>query len=151
MSYDEYKQKTLFDHINQIKTEKNINYYNNLNEIDKKNFNQYLILTGLSMNENYIDEISYILKYVNTIPNIQFYKMCCDIIPYDKTFSKWIKSKKIKFNFELINYISKYYEIGIDDATEYCQIMYNKNIDELKLILQKFGLDDKKIKQLLVI
>lgn len=149
MKCDTYAQKTLFDHINQIKTEKNINYYDSLNDVEKKNFNQYLILTGLSMNAKYIDEVSIISKYINIIPNKQFYKVCCDIIPYDKMFNKWIKSKKRKFNIELINYISRYYEVGMADATEYCELMFDKNINNIKLILYKFGLTDKKIKEIL--
>lgn len=145
-----YKSKSLFDHINEIKTQKRNDYYDLLNEQEKKNFNQYLILIGLSMNKNCIEEVSLIFKYINIIPNKQFYKICCDIIPYNNSFNKWIKSKKNKYNDELLILISKYYEISLNDASEYCDLMVNtNNTIEIKNILYKFGLNDKDIKKIL--
>lgn len=147
--HKDYKQKTLFDHINQIKTEKSNDYYDNLSESEKKNFNQYLILIGLSMDKECINEISIISKYLNIIPNREFYKVCCDIIPYNKNFNRWIKSKKININDEILKFISKYYEISLSDACDYYHLMANSNnLNEVKNILSKYGLSDKEIKKI---
>lgn len=148
----EYKQKSLFDHLNQIKTEKRIDYYDLLNEDEQKNFNQYLILIGLSMDKECIEEVSFISKYLYIVPNKQFYKICCDLIPYSKSFNKWIKSKKNKFDNKLLNLISKYYEISLNDSIEYCELMFNtNNLDKIENILSKFGLADKDIKKMLIL
>lgn len=153
MSFNkDYKQKSLFDHINQIKTEKRNDYYDNLSDEEKKNFNQYLILVGLSMDKEYINEISIISKYLNIIPNKQFYKICCDIIPYNKNFNKWIKSKKLNINNEALKFISKYYEISLSNAYDYYNLMLStNNLNEIKNILSKYGLTDKQIKKMLSI
>ena len=99
----ESKGKSLFDHLNEIREGKSVDYYDSLTEQEKKTFNQYVILMGLSMDKECIEEVSYISKYLNLIPDKQFYKVCCDIIPYGKKFSKWIKSSKVKFDKEIIN------------------------------------------------
>jgi len=78
----EIKSKSLFDHINEIREGKSENYYDELTEGEKKSFSQFVILIGLSMDKDCIDEIAVISKYVNIIPNKQFYKVCCVIIPY---------------------------------------------------------------------
>lgn len=145
----EIKSKSLFDHINQIKRDKNPNYYDELTDQEIKGFNQYVILMGLSMNRECIDEVSYLSKYLNIIPNKQFYKMCCDVIPYDKKFHKWIKNTNEKINNEIVEKVAQYHEVGWEDARQYCDVLIDSNIDELKNILSKFGLNDKEIKGLL--
>jgi hypothetical protein len=145
----EIKQKGLFDHLNQIRGLKNPDYYDSLTEHEKKTFNQYVILMGLSMDKECIEEMSYLSKYLNIIPNRQFYRVCCDMVPYGKKFGKWIKNSKVKLNKELVTKIAEYFEIGISDARDYCEIMIESNVDELKAILSKFGLSEKEIKGLL--
>jgi Bacteriophage clamp loader A subunit len=143
----EIKNKGLFDHLNEIREGKSADYYNNLTEQEKKTFNQYVILMGLSMDKECIEEVSYISKYLNLMPDKQFYKVCCDIIPYGKKFSKWIKSSKVKFDKEIINKLSIYYKIGGDEANEYCEILVQN--DKLLEILSKFGMTEKEVKKLL--
>jgi hypothetical protein len=147
----EIKSKSLFDHINEIREGKSENYYDELTEGEKKSFSQFVILIGLSMDKDCIDEIAVISKYVNIIPNKQFYKVCCDIIPYGKKFCKWIKNSKHKINKELIDTISLYYEIGTDEASEYCELMMieESGITEICNILTKYGKSDKEIKAIL--
>ena len=55
-SKSENKSKSLFDHLNQIRGEKDETYYKLLTEDEKKGFNQYIILTGLSMDKSCIEE-----------------------------------------------------------------------------------------------
>jgi len=147
----EIKSKSLFDHLSEIRERKNPDYYDNLTEGEKKTFNQYVILMGLGMDKDCIDEVSYISKYFNIVPDKQFYKICCDIIPYGKKFCKWIKNSKEKINKDLIDKISLYYEIGKDDAIEYCELMFNSEtgLKAIVDILTKYGLTEKEIKVIL--
>jgi hypothetical protein len=144
------KYKSLFDHLNEICEGKRDDYYDNLLDIEKKNFNQYIILIGLSMNKDCIDEISYISKYTGIIPDKQFYKVCCDLLPLGKKFSKWIKNVN-SVNKELIAIVSLFYEIGKSDAIEYCDVMCNTELGILEItnILNKYGKTAKEIKEIL--
>jgi hypothetical protein len=144
------KYKSLFDHLNEICEGKRDDYYDNLLDIEKKNFNQYIILIGLSMNKDCIDEISYISKYTGIIPDKQFYKVCCDLLPLGKKFSKWIKNVN-SVNKELIAIVSLFYEIGKNDAIEYCDVMCNTELGILEItnILNKYGKTAKEIKEIL--
>jgi hypothetical protein len=148
---EEIKSKSLFDHINEIRENKTPDYYDNLTEEEQNQFNQFVILMGLSMDRDCINEIAIISKYLNIIPNKQFYKVCCDIIPRGKKYCKWIKNKKDKLDKELINILSLYYEIGKNDAIEYCEILMNSDngIFDLTNILTKYGKSDKEIKAIL--
>jgi hypothetical protein len=141
------KCKSLFDHLNQIREEKNPEYYMLLTEQEKKSFNQYMILMGLSMDSNCIEEISVISKYLELIPNNQFYKVCCDIIPRGRKFSKWIKRTKGIVDIEILRKISQYYEVSISIAREYYEVL--AGVDGISKILSKYGLTEKEIKTLL--
>jgi len=144
------KLKSLFDHLNQIRMDKSPDYYDNLTDVEKKGFNQYVILMGLSMDKSCIEEVSLLSKYLNIIPDRQFYKVCCDLIPTTKKFSKWIKNTTDKANSELVEYIAKYFEVGITDAKNYCNRMIETgNENEIVSILEKYGLTEKEIKGLL--
>jgi len=146
----EDKSKSLFDHLNQIRFGKDPNYYNELTESEKKGFSQFIILTGLSMDKTCIEEVSTISKYLNLIPNEHFYKLCCALIPSNQKFSKWIKNNTSKINSEVTEYVAKYYEIGKDDAHDYCELMMDcEEKTELINILSKYGLSEKEIKGLL--
>lgn len=148
---NEVKPKSLFDHLNEIRDKKRTNYYDDLTEQERKAFNQYVILMGLSMDKECISEISFLSKYLNLIPDKQFYKVCCDVIPYGKKFNKWIKNSKDKVNKEVLEKISSYYTIGTSDAKEYYYVMLNceGGMNEVKNILSKYGLSDKQIKGLM--
>ncbi len=142
------KSKTLFDHLNQIRYDKDINYYDNLNDQEKKDYNQYMILMGLSMDKSCIEDISYISKYINIIPNSAFYKMCCELIPKRKVYCKWIKSSKGNINIEILRRISQYYDVSIRTSWEYYEVLLSiGGIESIRIFLRKYGLTDKEIKE----
>lgn len=114
------KTKTVFDHIKHIRESKTPNYYISLNENDQKTFNKYVILMGLSMDINAINNISCISKYIDILPSNAFYKACCELTPTSNKYYKWIKSSKYKFSKKLLEIVSDYYKISKNDAYEYC-------------------------------
>jgi hypothetical protein len=146
----EPKPKSLFDHLNEIKLGKSPDYYHDLTEQEKKNFNQYVILMGLGMDENCLDVVAIISKYLNIIPDEQFYEVCRTLVPSTRKFTKWIKSGKSKVNKEILQRIAEYYEIGISEAAEACEVYSD---DELKYvingILGRYGYSEKEIKELM--
>jgi len=145
------KSKTLFDHINHIRENKSESYYDQLTEKEKRDFSKYTLLIGLSMDSNSIESIAYLSQFMEVIPNKQFYKTCCDLVPHGRKFCKWIKSTKSKTNKDLVDLLSSHLQIGKDEARDYCKILF-KNQDGIEYLVStcsKYGKTDKEINKLL--
>ena len=98
----------------------------------------------ISMKGNYIDFVNTIQKY--SIDKEILYNFYCKIVPKRKTFFRYIKPKKSKFNSELITILSKHFKVSkreIKDSYHLIGKDYSKNI------LHNIGIDDKQIKKLL--
>lgn len=147
------KPCTLFDHLNQIREHKDPEYYKNLTDSERKGFNQYVILMGLSMDIECIDEVAYISKFLNIIPDNHFYRICCDLIPRGKKYCKWIKSSGSTVNSELLSKVCNHYKISTREAEEYCDILMktDSGLASLTTLLSKYGVSDKEIKKLISI
>ena len=143
--------KTIFDHIKQIKSGKQSEYYDNLNDASRKTFVKYIIMMGLSMDKNAIEGISFISKYFEVLPDKQFYQVCCDVVPHSYKYDKWIKSSKPKFNVKLLTILANNYNISKYDAYDYCNYYFSNEstVSELIELLSRRGLDDKEIETLL--
>jgi len=140
----------LFDHIKHVRTVQDPDYFKNLTELDKKSFNHFMILKGLSMNSAILDEVSTLFKYFDKIPSPQFYQlMIGGIIPLEhpKSFHRWIKSKKQPFNKQLIGLISQYFEISDKESIEYIILLSSteKGKKELEGICRDYGMDNKEV------
>jgi len=150
---DEPKPRALFDHINEIRYGKSTDYYKELTDHEKKSFNPYMILVGLSMDRWCIQELGYVSPFINTLPPEIFYKVCCDLLPpkQRRGYFKWVKSSTPPVNKEILEKISMYYEVGLDDAKEYYFNMISNDVGirELNLLLSKYGYTDKEIERLL--
>lgn len=143
---DKPKSKSLFDHVNQIRNVKNPNYFQKLSEQDKKSFNHYMICRFLSMDPNSINESSYLTKIFDKMDSESFYKVACAVIKSVK-FTPYIKSKNKKFNKELLEFVSRKYEVSKSDSNEYCEILSSTDtgIQELHNICSGYGLSEKEI------
>lgn len=145
-------QKGLFDHLNQIRTTKNPDYWSTLSDKEKKNFNHWMILTGLSQDESLIPLCSQLWEegYYDKIPSPQFYTLLCQLVPYSDRKFGWNKAKKK--NLELLEYIAKWFSISTREADEYFSIfMSSENgMVELSKILEGSGLSDKEAEQVLL-
>ena len=133
---------TIFDWLNQISYDKRS--WSSFNNEDRESFNPYMINRFISMKENYIDFVNTIQKY--SIDKEILYNFYCKIVPKKKTFFRYIKPKKNKFNSELITILSKHFKVSkreIKDSYHLIGKNYSQNI------LQNIGIDDKQIKKLL--
>ena len=144
------KSKGLFDHINHIRETKSADYYDNLSVEEKKSFNKYVLLIGLSMDQSCIEEIAYISKYFDSIPDKHFYKVCCDVVPLGRKFCKWIKPNKQSISKELIQLVASHYNVSKDDAYDYCKISFKteNGISSLTDICKLYGKTDKELEKL---
>ena len=99
------------------------------------------------MDEEFIEVVNYFQKYaIGTLEPREVYKWYCDILPQGKRFNKYIKGKSDKkYDKELIDIVSNHFECSKLQTKENLELI---NKEELKEILEKYGLDKKKITRL---
>lgn len=144
------KKKSVFDHAKHIRQTRNPDYYTELSDDDKKTFNHFMILRILSMDENLVEDMAFLYKYLDKIPSPQFYQLLIGIVPKDYGYYPWVKFRVMKHNKELLSYISKRFQISTYQANDYVNIllMDNAGQEELNNILKAFGLEDKELEAL---
>jgi hypothetical protein len=149
-SENKVKVRGLFDHINHIREVKKKDYYKCLSEEEKKSFNKYMIIRFLSMDDDIIEEISFVSKYFQNIPDEQFYQVLIDLVPKGRKFCKYIKNSTEGINETILNCICKKYKIGNRDAIDYYNIYTSSdvNLKELCELIQGFGYSEKEVEKL---
>ncbi len=129
----------IFDHLNNITLEKK-------DFKGEEGWNIYMINRYLSMSEGYVEIVNIVQKNVFQRTPEQVYNIYRDIIPKRKIWLQYIKSKSEKFDPELLGYVAQYYECSEREAKQYIPMLKN---EQLKDILEGFGLDKKQIKAIL--
>lgn len=147
---EKIKSRGLFDHINHIREIKDPNYYNSLTDEEKKTFSKYMLLRFLSMDSDIIDEIAFISKYFEVIPNEQFYKLLIEIVPKGRKFCKYVKKSGETINETILNCICNKFSIGEKDASHYYDILISteNGTKELISLIEDFGYSEKEIEKL---
>lgn len=126
-----------------------ITYYktpiDNISEESWEKFNSYMIHRYISMNMNYIE----LANYIQTIPydkKQQTYLIYREMVPRNKMFLKYVKSKVKKRPATLLDYVSRHFECSLGEAEEYIDILRENGV---RSILYKMGIEDKEIDKLL--
>ena len=83
------KKKSLFDHINQITSVQNPNYWDDISEEDKKTWSNYMTHRFLSMKMDWIELVNELQKY-NLRPDV-LYKLYTNVIHKKKQWLIYIK------------------------------------------------------------
>lgn len=144
----------IFDHLSNINYNKKA--WDEYSDADKKTWNNFLISRWLSMEVDYIEIVNYLQKYVlgaQMKPKIAFdlYK---NILPKRKVWNKYVgakKTKKKKYNAELIEFITKYYEVSKFKASQYIDtfLIIEEGRSDIQAILEYFGVPEEKIKKIM--
>ena len=144
------KSRGLFDHINHIREVKSPDYYQSLTESEKSTFNKYMLLRVLSMDSDIIEEMAFISKYFQNIPNDHFYKLLIDIVPKGRRFSKYIKKTTGNVNETILTCICDKFKIGQKDAIDYYKVFVTdeKGTKELVNLVECFGYTEKEIEKM---
>ena len=143
------KTKSLFDHITHITQRQTKNYFEDINDADKKTWSNYMVNRFLSMNSNWTDLVNEIQKY--KLKPKDLYRLYIEILPKSKQWLRYTKGKKtMKYQRWLLEIVAKYYESSISEAYDYLEIYYSSEQGkaDLKSILQKYGIEPKEIKKL---
>ena len=145
------KVKGLFDHINHIREVKNPDYYNTLSDAEKTSFNKYMIVRFLSMDPDLIEEMAFISKYFQLIPNEQFYKLLIDVVPKGRKFCKYIKGTDDNINKTILECICKKFFVGETDAKDYYTVFTasESGIKDLVSLIEGFGYSENEIEKML--
>ena len=83
---------------------------------------------------------------IQDMPHKAVYQFWCGVLPKKKTYLKYIKGKKDKFNKEVIDYLVDYFEVSRLQASEYFELIPKQNLIHM---LKEYGKSDKEIKKLI--
>lgn len=144
------KTKSLFDHVKHIRQVQSPDYYDSLSEADRKTFSKYMILRVLSMDKTIIEEISYISKYFEVLPDKQFYKLLIGVLPKSYGFNPYIKSNVKQPNETILGCITNYFNVGKKDAVDYYNILitHDAGINQIVNLVKNYGYTEKEVEKL---
>jgi len=143
--------KTLFEHLKAITSEQNPNYWDTLDESDRKSWSNFMIHRFLSMNPEWVDFLSEIQPYTQTLEPKQLYLALIGLIPKGKYYLKYIKGKKDnKYESWLIDLIKQDFQCSLKEAEDYCEILYStrEGRENIKYMCEKYGIEKKQITKL---
>ena len=143
--------KTLFDHIKAVTQFQDPNYWDKLEEADKKTWSNYMIHRFLSMNSDWIEVLSEIQPYTQVLEPKQLYLSLIGIIPKGRYFLKYTKGKKDnKYESWLVDLLIQDFMCSSKEAEDYCEILYStkEGRENIKYICEKYGIDKKQITKL---
>jgi hypothetical protein len=141
---------SLFDHVKHIRGVQAPDYFNNLSEENQKSFNHFMLLRALSMDDDCVGEMAFLYRYFDRIPSPQFYTLLISLTPKNNRWVPWIKTKIIKHSPDLLNLMSKKFEISKRQANEYVNVLVatNEGLEQLVGLCQAMGLNDNEVEQL---
>ena len=143
--------KSLFDHITNITSVQYPKYWDSLEEVDKKSWSNYMVHRFLSMNPDWIEILSEIQPYTQTLEPRQLYLALIGILPKGRYYMKYIKGKKAdKYDSWLVDLIKQDFNCSLKESEEYCEILYatTEGRENIKYICEKYGIDKKQITKL---
>ena len=143
--------KTLFDHITNVTSVQNPKYWDRLEDADKKTWSDYMVHRFLSMNPNWIEILSEIQPYTQSLEPKQLYLALIGILPKGRYYMKYIKGKKTnKYESWLVDLVKQDFNSSIREAEDYCEILYStkEGRENIKYLCEKYGIDKKQITKL---
>lgn len=147
---DIVRTRGLFDHVKHIRQVQSKDYYDTLNESERKTFSKFMILRVLSMDSKIVEEISYISKYMEVLPDKQFYDLLIRCVPKDYKFYPYIKKTAKDVNATIIKCITDKYQIGSSDASDYYSlfIQTESGLNNLVELIQSFGYSQSEVEKM---
>ena len=142
------KKKSLFDHITQITSVQNPNYWDEISDEDKKSWSNYMVNRFLSMKTDWIELVNELQKY-NLKPK-ELYKLYTNILPKGKQWLKYTKGRNIMSHPNwLINIVVNHEQISKKEAVEYIDLLMltEGGMLELGELSIKWGFEENKIKK----
>ena len=143
--------RTLFDHIKAITQDQKRDYWESLDESDRKTWSNYMILRFMTMNPDWVELIADVQPYLQEAPPSAVYKALIGLIPKSRAFLKYMKAASSEsYEKWLVELVATFYEVSISESEDYLHILYKTNSGKLhiKEICENYGTDTKIISKL---
>ena len=141
--------RELFDHIKWITEKQTKDYWDTLNDTEKKRWSNYMINRFLSMKMDWISFVNEVQQY--NLKSKDLYRLYIDILPKGKQWLRYIKRRK-KMNYPnwLLEIMTKDFEISILEARHHLDMLYmtEQGKQEVREILMKYGTEEKLLKSI---
>jgi len=141
----------LFEHIKAITSVQNPKYWDTLEDDDKKSWSNYMVHRFLSMNPEWIEVLSEIQPYTQTLEPRSLYLLLIGLLPKGKYYLKYVKGKKAdKYESFLIDLVKQDFQCSSRQAEEYVEILYasKEGRENIMYICTKYGIEKKQITKL---
>ena len=143
------KKKSLFDHVNQITSVQNPNYWEDISDEDKKTWSNYMVNRFLSMKSDWIELVNEVQKY--TLEPKELYKVYTSILPKKKQWLRYIKGdKKMDYPKWVYEIVAKDMQVSMREAISAVEVydMTYGGQTELADILFKYGTEENVVRKL---
>jgi len=140
------KNKSLFDHLNEVRVGKNPKYFDTLSDADKKTWSNYMVCRFLSMQMDFVDSINDLQYYQDKLTPEQFYRVCIDIVPKAKVFVPYIKNSRERYNKILLTLLCLHFKDSERNVVEYISLMTN---DDIRSIVKNYGYSTEQVEEFL--
>jgi hypothetical protein len=144
------KSAGLFDHLKQVKSKKDPDWWENLSESGKKSWSTFMINRFLSMKMEYVDIVNELQPYVQHMEDCDVWRLYMELFPKDGRFYKYIKGKKgSDFPDFLVKLVADHFSVSRKEAENYIKIYLSTQQRKEKLIdlLNAYATDENKIKK----
>ena len=117
MNMKTIKKKSLFDHVRQVTSVQNPNYWDEISEEDKKSWSNYMVNRFLSMKMDWIEVVNEFQKY-NLKPK-ELYKLYINVLPKGKQWLRYVKGENdMSHPNWLVNIIVNHEKVSKKEAIE---------------------------------
>jgi len=122
---------TIFDWVNQIFVGKRP--WDSFSSEEQKKFSPFIINRFLSMDEELIEIVNMFQPYaIGMLESKDVYEFYRNLFPKGKRYNKYIKGKRDKkYDKELIQLVSKHFEVSKNESKTYVDLLSKKDIKEL--------------------
>ena len=141
------KKSSLFDHINQVTSVQNPNYWDVISDEDKKSWSNYMVNRFLSMKPEWLELVNELQKY--DLKPKELYKLYTNVLPKGKQWLKYIKGRSdMDYPEWLINIVRTNDEYSRKEAIQAIDMLMltEGGMMELGELARKWGIEEWKIK-----
>jgi hypothetical protein len=137
---EKQKCKSLFDHLKQVTTYQNEDYWSTLNDADKKTWSSYMINRFLSMTPEYTETVNDVQHLAALLSNEHYYRVLIAVIPQRPVFSPYIKGKKEKYPADVLKFLATHYGCSTREIRDVLPLL---STDDIRFIYRKYGIEVK--------
>lgn len=141
--------RSLFDLVKVVYEDQSPDAYDSWDEVEKKNFQPYMINRIISMSPDYLPLVNELQQF-GLLGGRETYLFYSQMLPKGRQFHKYVKaSKEVKHEEWLDELLARHFSVSLSEAQEYVEILLKTNSGkaELRQIAEAYATDPKKLKK----